>query len=184
MKHKKYFSERHGYKPSKVTIQLESMDNDLRVALWNAMFETFWGGFEHVKILRIDYRKDFLQAIWTKYFKQTVDTFPNLWGQFEDYAKEYLFSLEWHQVYDFIEFMMDHWTNKHSLRQFYIPISNDALEREFSGYRIIEGVITPITDEIEISEIEGALKSRDSIRPVRIQFENYLAEMIQTIVVR
>ena len=62
--------------------------------------------------------------------------------------------------------MMDYWKDKHGLRTGIIPIFNIALERELSGYRIINGIVTPITNEVEIAEIEQALDQNDATQPV------------------
>ena len=36
------FSERYGYKPIKSIIQVESMNDDLRISLWNALSMSYW----------------------------------------------------------------------------------------------------------------------------------------------
>ena len=42
---KKFFSERMGYKVTRSTIQIESMDEDLRNSLWNLVFESVLASF-------------------------------------------------------------------------------------------------------------------------------------------
>jgi hypothetical protein len=37
------FSERVGFKPIKNTIQINSMDTELRNSLWNALVTFYWG---------------------------------------------------------------------------------------------------------------------------------------------
>jgi len=36
------FSQRHGYKPVKSVIQIESIDEELRTGLWNALDIYYW----------------------------------------------------------------------------------------------------------------------------------------------
>jgi len=42
---------------------------------------------------------------------------------------------------------------------------NAILESEFSGYRFVGGKIVPITNEIEINEIESAINQTQSYTP-------------------
>jgi len=39
------FSQRKGLKPKKVAMQLDSMDDDLRASLWNALSIFYWEDF-------------------------------------------------------------------------------------------------------------------------------------------
>ncbi len=58
-----------------------------------------------------------------------------------------------------------------------MSICSSMLERELSGYRFIAGKIAPITSEQEISEvseIEEALASKDSLQPVAIHLQTAL----------
>jgi DNA-binding transcriptional ArsR family regulator len=178
MENKKYFSERHGYKPSKVEIQLFDMDPNLRTALWNAMCQAFWRNTDDFAVIGSGSRLGMmLDALWIQYFKMPLDERLDEWFLWRDHLKEYIFKCEWHEVYEIIEFMMDHWRNKDDLNNRVIPLFNRALERELSGYRIISGVVTPITDEVEISEIEQALEENGVIRPVRLQLEEALRKL-------
>lgn len=171
----KYFSERHGYKPSKVEIQLDSIDNDLRVALWNAMCQTFWVDEERGNNVYKD-RDLFpvLQALWQYYFKFPINDFYPDWSTWETRLEKYIFSCDWHEVYEIIEFIMDHWRDGYKKKGF-IPIFNNALERELSGYRLIKNNITPITDKLEIAEIEQAIDI--SSQPIRLQLEDALQKL-------
>lgn len=103
--------------------------------------------------------------------KVPVDDVP-----YDDYdcrkwLKSYFFSLKWFEVYDFIEFVIEnhlimtaepdysgrgssyHKVKPESIRKYVERI----LEIELSGFRFIEGVLTPISDIVEVAEIEEAI---------------------------
>ena len=75
------------------------------------------------------------------------------------YLRKYFFSCNWYQVYDLIESSIDIIKD----RCFEIQLDelfesfNRILEREFAGYRFIEGRLSPITNQTELKEIEEAL---------------------------
>jgi hypothetical protein len=174
---RRYFSERRGFKPPKTTIQLDGMDRDLRVALWNAVCETFGRNTLYETWLSNDRDPGrVLRLVWILYFKQPIDEFPQTWLKWEDILKRYILEYPWHEVYDIIEFILEQWETKYELEEF-SHIFNYFLERELSGYRIINGMFTPITDEIESAEIEQALDVNNVIRPVRLQLEKALRKL-------
>ena len=69
---------------------------------------------------------------------------------------EHFFKQPWFWVYDFIEFVAQHYSDCGISNNFRIT-ANRFLEREMSGYRFVEEVIVPITDRTEIDEIESAM---------------------------
>src|SRR5690348_13587985 len=99
------FSQRMGLKPIKASIiQVNLVDDDLRMSLWNDFVTNAWGGLFPYQ------RDDFAREIWRLYFKRPIDAFtPNF--ALKDF-KEYLFSCEWFEVYDFIEFIVKHYEDR------------------------------------------------------------------------
>ncbi len=80
---------------------------------------------------------------------------------------------EWFEAYNIIDFLLEKfnqyakevtdlyyvggWT--HSVVKAHVESINEVLEREGSGYRIIESSVAPITNETEISSIEQAAEN-------------------------
>ena len=148
------FSQRRGIKPIK-KIQIDSMDDDLRTGLWNALY---------VHCLNKIYDKELFRILWDKHLKRLLDTLPHLLEDIYDDIRDHFFECEWNEVYDFIEFVSNNYPDKRANRQF-IKHCNTVLERESSAYRFVGGKITPITSEVEISAIKEAIKV--PIDPVR-----------------
>ncbi|MEW6200758.1 MAG: AbiJ-NTD4 domain-containing protein [bacterium] len=158
----KLFSHRKGLKPIKSVMQVDSIDNDLKNSLWNALEICYW---KSVKGHDIDYFenkkiRELLIIIWIHYFKKTLDTLESYWPATYKVLKEYFFSCKWYEVYDFIEFVAETYPNEE-----FIKLCSVFLEREVSAYRFVDDQIVQITDEEEISEIEDALKI--PIDPIR-----------------
>lgn len=65
---------------------------------------------------------------------------------------------EWYKVYDFIEYYLSNWAENYggadSKQEF-----NRILEDEKTGYHIINGLVTPITNELEIETLETAFEN-------------------------
>ena len=63
---------------------------------------------------------------------------------------------EWYKVYDFIEYYLDYCIGKYTVATI-IGEFNKVLEDERTGYHIIDGIVTPITNSTEIDVIEKTL---------------------------
>lgn len=157
----KSFSERKGLKPSRETIQTDGMNDDLRNSLWNALQLTVWDSDDFLydrygKMPKID---DFSAHLWFRYFKKPIDQRPSfiysdrsrrILGEIRDY----FFSAEWNEVYDFLEFVVGTLNReKPALSQ----ILNRILEIEMSAFRFVEGRLVDIAGAEERQMLEEAL---------------------------
>ena len=148
------FSQRIGKKPIKTDFQIESMDNDLRIALWNAFHFFFTKKVDSKWISRSSFDL-FFQIMWHNFFKLPLDNLDDHYETTYKRIREYFFKFEWFEVYDFIEFVtsIDCPVNQDEFRKF----CNLMMERELSGYRFVDDKITKITAETELNEIEEAI---------------------------
>ncbi len=151
------FSQRYGFKPLKTLIQIDSMDDDLRSCLWNALDVHYW---ESIR-LHLSSNAPMLSLVrqlWHSYFKKPVDTIHDWWPSTQKEIREYFFGCGWNEVYDFVEFAANNYPEKSKNTQF-MKACNSILERELSAYRFIDSRIAPITSEVEVQEIDDALHS-------------------------
>ncbi len=151
------FSERKGYKPVSQTIQRDGMSDDLRNRLWNVFQFRIWdtpgflsdptGGYgERPKMIA------FSKSLWHQYFKKPADTRRR--DSYDDLqtVRQYFFSCEWYEVYDFIEFVLQYFSDNGLSAAI-----NRVLEAELSGFRFVGSVCTDIIDEKEVEMLEQAL---------------------------
>jgi len=155
------FSQRKGLKPIKKVMQVDSMDDDLRNGLWNALTIHYWtlvkravGGYylpTHRGIQTL------VRRLWMGFFKKPVDRIGNDWLAIRECLRDHFFACSWNEVYDFLEFVANNYPEEYVNRDF-IPACDLVLKRELSAYRFVGRKITQITSEEEISEIEDVLK--------------------------
>ncbi len=154
------FSQRMGITIKKDTFQIESMDNDLRNSIWNALTICYWEPFKGESTTEglkyYDEASRFFRTLWEKFFKQPLDTIPYKYTDALASVRKFFFSATWYQVYDLIEFLPNNFTHRY-VRPDFIQLCNKVFEQELSGYRFINRKITPINSKEEVMEIEEAL---------------------------
>lgn len=161
------FSERYGYKPIKEIIQIESVDEPLRNGLWSLLKVHCW---DHVSpstglyggYYLSDYGNEEIQTLctrlWFNYFKKPLDNLSNDWSDVLAELRRYFLNCEWHEVYDFIEFVGNNY-ERYQFKDQFMRSCNHLLEKEMSAYRFVDGVITRITEQQEVAEIEQAIEA-------------------------
>jgi uncharacterized protein (DUF1810 family) len=169
------FSQRAGISALNKVIQRESIDVELRNALWTSFHETFVNAYYHDKgeygFSYHPYRKElepWLYSLWTQFYKAPSDTQPTFRTAVDQIRADF-FRAEWHWVFDFLEFSAKHASTCGPLL---IKYANVQLERENSAYRFVGTEIVEITDQTEMTSIEEALTGPKAIR---IHFERAVA---------
>lgn len=159
------FSQRKGFKPVKSVVQVDSVDLELKNGLWN-MFSVFcWAQHDARRVELLGDVYGLCTAFWHDYFKWPLDTMRDYGIEVRQTLRKYFFECEWYEVYDFIEFVANSYPN-HSVRDNFAAACNSVLERELSAYRFVGGKLTEITSEEEMNEVEEAIGSLSSLRPV------------------
>jgi len=151
------FSQRKGLRPVKQVIQSDSMDDNLRNALWNQLDEPYWSRitlklaiWEHKGIAIL------CRRLWDEYFHQPLDRLGDHWPEIYGKIRDYFFSSAWYDVYDFIELVAIYYPDE-SVNEKFRAACNSVLEREASGYRFVGERITEITSQEEMAEVEEGL---------------------------
>ncbi len=164
------FSQRHGYKPVREIIQVESIDDELRNSLWNVIHYYF------VEVIPDQHLLEILEGYWAVFLKKPIDEFPK--GYCLDYFRDHYYECEWYEVYDLLEFLANHkLTAQAGIFSDFIERCNAVLENELSAYRFVDSKIAQITDEKEISEIEEALDFNDEYSIVKEHLYNSLEKL-------
>ncbi len=159
------FSQRVGIAQVEKAIQIESIDVDLRNSLWSLLTVFYWDVYNKPKY-DMRYRADRIKgsnldelftSMWLHYFKEPIDTIPELFYDGLPNLRSYFFEAEWYEVYDFIEFCVSY--GPESQRDQFVDVCNSYLERENSGYRFVESKVVEISSSDEVAEIESAIAS-------------------------
>jgi hypothetical protein len=154
------------------------MDDELRARLWNCLDSCYWrrvpdhhlGATDHpaaegVRVL--------LFRVWDRFWKKPLDSIPAYWSEAYRTLRERFFACPWNEAYDFVEFVAQEHPSPFQ-NTFFTEECNHVLEAELSGYRFVSGIVTEITSEQEIVEIEQALDGPPSLKPVRTHLQTAL----------
>ena len=169
------FSQRQGLRPVRDSIQVESMDDDLRNGLWNVLQIYCWdhvhqvsttgyGGGSGYYLRRNEEHHTLCHRLWGSFFKKPLDELSNDWRR--DVLPElrsFFFTCDWCEAYDFVEFVANNF-DRYRFREFFPEACNACLEREMSAYRFIDGKIAQITSAEAIAAFEQAVD--DTSTPV------------------
>jgi len=160
------FSQRYGYTKIKEAMQIESIDEETRNAIWTALSLHYWNTVvwdnEIINArLRLSYHGNnemrlLCQRVWISFFKKPIDTLPDGWNDVYSRIRDHFFDCKWYEVYDFVEFVANSHPDEQRNSSFQKAV-NTFLEREVAGYRFIDGHIAQITAEEEIQSVESAL---------------------------
>lgn len=149
------FSEVYGYK-EKTTIQYECVSAKLRQRIWNLFYqeEIVKGGLSSGRLQQALNGEQTIESKIADVLGFSISTTikgESAQTKIEAYLLE---KSEWYEVYDFIEIHIQ-CTEESQKNRLQIKY-NDLLEYEKSGYRLVNGVISPITNKTEIASIETA----------------------------
>ena len=144
------FSQRKGFKPVAEVIQIDSMNSELRNSLWNALDVEIWSQDQAPNHVLIDL---FSKALWFDFFKKPIDSRPDSAALILAEIREHFFACEWFEVYDFLEFVFGFYPEDELQAEFL----NSILDRELSGYRLVSGHLTDITNAQELEMLDTAL---------------------------
>ena len=167
----KLFSIRNKFKKMNFDIQLEYIDDKLKVRLWNDIYLNYFKNCEFRDISNFDIGAEFnviYNLIWSDFLIQKSNQLPNTTNDFFKIIEKQFFKFEWYEIFDFIEFLFD--TSKGRIAYIsseFTQMINISLEKEMSAYRIINGKIVEITSEIEIQEIERTINSDETSNSIK-----------------
>lgn len=154
------FSERKGLVPVSEVIQTGDMREPLRNSIWNTLDVCLWSidGYIYAGYGQAEaYIIPFSRALWSTYFKKTIDKIPLATNFILLEIRNYFFDCKWYEVYDFIEFVCKFYSDARVSDKLRDGL-NTVLERELSGYRLIGGFIVEITQEQEVEMLQSALE--------------------------
>lgn len=148
-----------GMTPVKQTVQLRSMDQDLRNGLWSVFVTHVLDPDTQARAVTGSYSVNasffwLYRVLWFDFFKTPVDLIPQFGRDTHKTIRAWYFEAKWYQVYDFVEFMV-----AANLGRDFEDACSRVLAREVAGYRLVAKKLTPISDENELAAITMALEA-------------------------
>lgn len=161
------FSDRRGIKPLNTKMQLDELNNRTRIGIANLLREWYDDG----KFAQ--YRSDFCERLLKDIYSEFVDDQSRYIIRYQNnnFIESYIYLPISANSYDEVLTIVEYITNyflQWQMSQYqkgvlyydlidYKAQINKLFQREYVGYRFIDGEITPISDDIEVAEIEKSL---------------------------
>lgn len=160
------FSEAHGKGSCNTQMQIDDLDDRTRNILFNLVSDSLNAQFDryHHNSDSVYRKEDELcRGIMT--FALAKKTDPEKHYDVSDIIKitEQIFdSAVFNEVFDFLELLAKFRYNEYEdqKRKDFYELIDLIFEREYVGYRFVDGRIVPITDENEIKSIEDACNNK------------------------
>ncbi len=142
-----------------IAIQTNSMNKTLRMRIWNVINNKLLEplseqmGYTLVRLF-------FQEVMLHDCFQIEAYSLSFLYKQ----IREFIFDTQWYKVYDLVDFILQLKLEiiKEDLTKELTLSFNNVLELENSPYRILNGLLAPVTSEVEIKSVETALASGSS----------------------
>lgn len=164
------FSQRLGIVPSSKQLQIDSIDIELKNGLWNGIkiyFLDHLNKGNRYSIKNSDF-ENFCLILWHNHYKSAIDTIPLYSTECEKIIRDRFFNQEWYKSYDLIDFLVKIDATSFSFDiEAFKEFINQILENEFSGFRFIGNMISPISNSHEIKEIEFALNQTEQFTSLK-----------------
>ena len=155
------FSERIGITKPREILQVEGMDERLSTAIWNTILEEVLrernypcNPIHHV------YREVWQKCVGRNLNELDMSNYVDGDRLIAKVADESLFNwyqnLVWYKKYNFVEGVLEITSDKQIEKNF-----NDMLTREFSGYRILNKKVVPVTASVEIESVTVATENEN-----------------------
>ncbi|WAI01234.1 AbiJ-NTD4 domain-containing protein [Methanogenium organophilum] len=159
------FSYRNGITKYPDSFQTDSVSQGLKNRLWSCLNRSYFKDIYYPDIYgELQNKNHFIlcRLIYDRLLKLPLDSLPRE-GKKAHLAirNYYLNDTKRFEIYDLIEFCIKHGFKPYS--KGFTECANKILTEEFSGFRIVGGQVTYLTNEQEISAIENALTSNNEI---------------------
>lgn len=160
------FSDRNGIKPLNTEIQLKDFDEHTRVKIFNSilyLYENFYGGYEWNGEIKQEFCRYILQEVYSRPLELEKKYYDDdIFG----IIKDTIMNDEYHNVLTVLEAIVNYlfknfiYSHYRSERLKIYDYLNSVFQQEYVGYRFIEGLISPISDEIEVEAVSEALDNK------------------------
>lgn len=165
------FAERIGLKSPRTLVQLDGLDQETRVALWNVLF-TLRGAFSNMReraYSRDDSEQLFLDAIWAYYFEQARDERPHdskVWQR----MKARVLGGEWYEALEIVEESVGYLQKGRTTKPLVGRATDEfnlVFERYLVGFRFIDERVTPLDSTEDAEAVRLALDDSTIIAGAR-----------------
>lgn len=156
------FSERYGFKPARLALQLEDLDEETRIGLYNVVYAV---GLQPCRSYGlVGPWAAWAGTIWMRSLGGRVDQAPRAYEQMIQIMERVVLKAPWHQALDLMEAIAAYWPDAwHEELEAYRMAFNAQAERYMLGYRFVGNEIIRISDPLQVAAVEEAHKSAQTL---------------------
>lgn len=170
------FSDRNKIKPENTEIQLKDFDKRTRTKIQNLISQLYGEVYGENLYYLEDYIQNFLRFILGEVYSESVDVRKIYQGNYVfDLINNSIQNDDYDDVLTLIEAITQYWDqylrDKLGYRYYNIHLKqyqmkpiyervNEFFEKEYIGYRFLNQIIVPISDEYEFDAVRDALENR------------------------
>lgn len=152
----KPFSQRYGYVKVADVLQIDNINSNTRNAIWNCLYSLLFN-YNRVE----DEAYIVAQRVWCNILNKPLDDIPRYrsnhvnGSSMLNYVKELIMKHDWFRVYDLIEVAIEGTKDVYDYElSRYI---NHVFKEQGVGYGIIDGLVTPVSNSIEVESVQSAI---------------------------
>lgn len=160
------FSDRNKLQKFNTSMQLKNFDQRTRTIFVNKIRD--WMGLENFIRFKGKFLENLIKEVYCEFISPTIEYKIEYHENdvFEEYMLTPIMESSYGDVLSLIEYITNYFIackvtyldkNWNERRYPFIEDINRVFEQEYVGYRFIDGEITPISDEMEVAEIEQSL---------------------------
>jgi hypothetical protein len=157
------FSQAYGYVEYPIAIQVKSLDDRLRIDIWNYLSANY--------LERRTANPIPLQAIWADYLGQIINYYD--YDMLFDQIQSAVLAGPWYGVYDLIQWLVQNTPDGYGRYGSPSDDFNGILARNRADHRLVDRYVVPISDETELTAITDAIATTST--PAGNHIKNALA---------
>jgi hypothetical protein len=161
------FAERIGAVSVRKALQVDDLDIETRTAIWNTLHKT-------QSIVYENYDQDgFIEALentWSANLHRRLDLFgaDRCWNA----VRTRILEEDWFLALDVTEYLIAELIERTTGYSVITEVINDVMERYLVGYRLVNVRFVPVTDSVEVDEIDAAILNGSATAGARSHLRN------------
>lgn len=143
------FSLRNGYVEPRTIVQINDLDEDTRIHIWNLVYVMKMKSYEHYAPIELN--DAFAVGLWIEW-NRSIDYLQRTTGSsFLGMVKDVVVKGALAEAFDLVEACVE------AVGPSFSDLLNNVFAKYLVGYRVVNGEIIQVTEPVEVEAVETAL---------------------------
>ncbi|MDP9693027.1 UNVERIFIED_ORG: hypothetical protein J2X79_000564 [Arthrobacter globiformis] len=156
-----------GYVEPRTIVQVDDLDEDTRIHLWNLIYTLKMRAYDHYGALQMS--DEFAIGLWIEWHLSLEDLGKTTGTNFLEMVKKDVVEGTMAEAFDVVEACID------SVGARLSELLNNVFTKYLVGYRVVNGEIIPVTESAEIEAVEAAMEVLQPYSGARKHLQNALS---------